>query len=890
MRELFLLQAGGQQYGVWKDEIVSVKDVQTLHRLPLAPACIAGMSIIDDRTVTLADLPVCIGHAPAAGNGQGRVLILSGAEKTMGFMVSGDIGTLSIPDDAVFPVPEYVRTVVINSCAIHNSIPIPIINVSALYHQLLKPDQDLPRAAFIIPDAGSQNNSKRSAVRLMDLGGQLYAAPSKGREEQTTEAAAASGLSRVPQYVKGIGFCNGSVLTVIDMPQRIKRQKSKPGARMILEQIAGEKFGLLVDEDRGTVPAASVIIADLPPIAHCSWLNAALLHGGQIVPLVELPALLSADLKDAAQKPLPKRYAPDSAFHELFKRQDVDVVEFLLLGAPHALPKCEVEDIFPLRSYRDIPETPEIVVGVAEHKGSLLPVLDLAMVFGRRSIVTPEWRMMLVKNGDFRALVITEAVFGERRLPLDVQRAVPIVLPHRVVYGCYPDPDSVRLILNVEAMAVHFEKSLVRELLPALSLEMKRAPAAIVHALLDEETDAAVPIGNEASPLSDKEQLIGSPGATELSTGKEIIETAQSDRFSEPENGIKPEETHETPGEIKEESQEEIPAQIGEQEYRDVTFVSEQRREPAFEPEAASLPGGMPIDGAAVKLEGGLEEHQESVGSSKGEVAVPAGIASLHEERAEEEEPAPISPVLENAKAESHDQAELGTAAGETFEEQAQETISFSAGEELKPVVLDEAFEPAQAPLEVTATPSPAIGLQTFDEEAEPEEERSFATADKRISYNGHEEQVDQSASSASEFASSEQSWKRRLSYSAIGALLIAILYFMGIFEKSGIENQAKQATPAPAKTVSTEEPRRTPEKSEPPLVLEIPESRPTHIDVYVVIQGDTLWSISERFTGNPFNYPRIAGENRIANPDLIFPGQKIRLKKGNNEQTTNSM
>jgi nucleoid-associated protein YgaU len=47
-----------------------------------------------------------------------------------------------------------------------------------------------------------------------------------------------------------------------------------------------------------------------------------------------------------------------------------------------------------------------------------------------------------------------------------------------------------------------------------------------------------------------------------------------------------------------------------------------------------------------------------------------------------------------------------------------------------------------------------------------------------------------------------------------------------------------------------------------------------------VVKKDDTLWNISERFTGNPFNYPRIAGENRIADPDLIFPGQRIRLIK----------
>lgn len=63
-------------------------------------------------------------------------------------------------------------------------------------------------------------------------------------------------------------------------------------------------------------------------------------------------------------------------------------------------------------------------------------------------------------------------------------------------------------------------------------------------------------------------------------------------------------------------------------------------------------------------------------------------------------------------------------------------------------------------------------------------------------------------------------------------------------------------------------------------LELDIPVNIRVDFDVYVVRDGDTLWSISERFTGNPFNFPRIAGENRIANPVLVFPEQRVRLIK----------
>jgi nucleoid-associated protein YgaU len=46
----------------------------------------------------------------------------------------------------------------------------------------------------------------------------------------------------------------------------------------------------------------------------------------------------------------------------------------------------------------------------------------------------------------------------------------------------------------------------------------------------------------------------------------------------------------------------------------------------------------------------------------------------------------------------------------------------------------------------------------------------------------------------------------------------------------------------------------------------------------YTVAEGDTLWSIAARFTGDPHEFRRLAAENGISNPDRIYPGQKIRL------------
>ncbi|NLP10950.1 peptidoglycan-binding protein LysM [bacterium] len=52
----------------------------------------------------------------------------------------------------------------------------------------------------------------------------------------------------------------------------------------------------------------------------------------------------------------------------------------------------------------------------------------------------------------------------------------------------------------------------------------------------------------------------------------------------------------------------------------------------------------------------------------------------------------------------------------------------------------------------------------------------------------------------------------------------------------------------------------------------------------YEIVKGDTLSKIAKHFYGNAAKYPVIFEANRevIKNPDLIYPGQKIRIPKIN--------
>jgi len=77
--------------------------------------------------------------------------------------------------------------------------------------------------------------------------------------------------------------------------------------------------------------------------------------------------------------------------------------------------------------------------------------------------------------------------------------------------------------------------------------------------------------------------------------------------------------------------------------------------------------------------------------------------------------------------------------------------------------------------------------------------------------------------------------------------------------------NKSSIQTPKPKKW------KRNRNKYYPPL---------GEFDFYTVEDGDTLWDIAEAYSKNPYDYNLVAEDNKIIDPDLIYPGQKLRLQK----------
>jgi nucleoid-associated protein YgaU len=47
----------------------------------------------------------------------------------------------------------------------------------------------------------------------------------------------------------------------------------------------------------------------------------------------------------------------------------------------------------------------------------------------------------------------------------------------------------------------------------------------------------------------------------------------------------------------------------------------------------------------------------------------------------------------------------------------------------------------------------------------------------------------------------------------------------------------------------------------------------------HVVVRGDTLWHIAKTYVGDPFRYPELTQLSNIRDPDLIHPGDIVRIE-----------
>ncbi len=837
MPNLLLFSLRGSAYAVREEEVASVTRSGQVHHLPLSPTCVAGMAIIEDRGTTIIDLSVCVGDRPLDSGTAGSYLLVGSDDRRTGFWVEGTVETSSFQENRVLPLPDLVSCDLVESCVVHQSRVVPIINISLLQQRISRGELNVPQPTKQVALPGSEHLSA-GAVRVFSLGTGSFCAAAEGSVVLPQADGLVRPLPFAHKRVLGVIYHDGTVIPVLPLEERLGLPSAEAKSVLIAEQ-DGKRFGLLISSERGVTDSGSVQLLPVPPLVRSGMISRVALENGELIPLLDLAGLVAAGERSESGGELAERYTGGSRFKELFRQGPVDLSEMALFGGRHAVPREEVVEVLPLRELRQIPLSPSIVLGVVERNKTILPVLDLAAIFGKRSPIDSSWSLLRIRNGDFEALVAVEEVYGVKNCGVDIQRQVPIVLPYDVLYGCYLDDGAVRLILNVQALTVHFEETTIRDFMtsvsPAAQQTSEEHPvAAMVPAteLPTEEPPAKPQVPRGAVPT------MGSVVAVSVRQPQELPQAASS------------------PAEV----QEGTPTQPGVQEAE----------------ESSGRTTEMPPGPAADAYEGDqeaarrLREQEESAAEAE-RTAQEERRLREEQERANAEEERTRLAHEEKQRAEQLERERTDAAARHQRKEEQLRAERERQQEEERRALL-------------TAREAETLRQARDGEERAPrEQERPFMSNDSTGATLSDRIPLQEQAPSAPRLPPALEERGRLRKYLIAAAVLVLIAVAFLNFSKKEQTSLRDRAGEHAAITETKIGQRTSPpaRDAEPPLVLTVPRSAPAaNGSVYVVLKGDTLWGIAKRFTGNPFNYPRLARDNSIATPNLIFPGQKIKLKK----------
>ena len=802
MKGLIEIQIGGFRYGIWEEALSDQRAVRRVHGIPRLPERVSGVADIDGEPTPLFDLAFCLGHAPFDRRRSGTALMLRGEEGLEGFVFEGESARVEVDEDDVVPLPEWVQLPELCSCVLRSEQLVPVVEIGALHRGLRNGEWEPPVLASsrALPSEAEASSSKRFRVVMLD--GERYAISADQLDGESVPARSVQPLHPAARHVAGILWRDGKIRLVLSLARLMGREGAGE-LGVVLRSKVGD-LALLVDEELGAW-GEDLDPKPMPAIAASNLIKQALLDRGEVIPVLEQQAAGSAQ-----GVVLPGGvYQPDSSFAASFMREEVEVIECGFSGIRCGIPASEFRDTVALGEIRSIAGLPSIVLGVAEHHGEVLPVLDLGVCFGRRTRSAAGSKAMVLKNGDFRALVLADDDGRRCLLTPELQRRLPISRSRRYVYGCYFDEGWVRLILNVEALARDFDETAIQDYFGNLSEVTSKPP---------EQGEPAQPSGVEA----DAGTLAG----------------VESEGVSG---------THRAEGR--------------EEEGREEQEAHEAREDESGTARAAEA--GTEA-GKKTGTEEGAEAGQDGASDSQ-PVAEKAA-----EEMAEEDWENVSEPVTEGDWP-----SEPAPAALEALE-------ALEAWESDAEPVTEEDWEGARTAATrkaragrrsasllgvILALSAAALFFAVELGETAPGEGEG-GEGERR----GSEEVVQTALTAESEL---EQAG-RALDELAPGAAAPAALE---VQRPESVENQGQQpevvdkAAPTIQPLILLEIEAETQEIS-----IRRVNSAPTGAEVYVIKKGDTLWAIAEQFTGNPFNYPRIASDSAIRDPDFILPGQRILI------------
>ncbi len=474
MKKILFIKLNNIKYGIWKDEILLIKNLEKIHTIPFMLKSISTICILDGKIVNLADLSYCLNGSPINKKGPFSILVLSKTDKLIGFIINDILEEIELDNSKTINFPEYFNHPLFHHCLLFNNEIIPIIKINELFTKLL--NSNLEPELFNITFKNNENGKPLEKLKYLKCKSEIFAVSPINIEEDIICPEFVCDLPLTPTYIKGITIYKERIIPIIQLSDYFHIDKEQEDDRILIYNVNGQYYGFLISNDLASKQIKEVIckedgIKQLPFLVQSTWLKEASTQTKEIIPIINLCSVLSNAPSNTSHKQFLNKYKEGSLFISKIFKEEITVVEFSILGLCHAIPDMEVNTIIPFSNIKTFPFVTSIVIGVTLFEDKIIPVLDLTICYGTKLELNNNIKMILVENGNFQAFIVTEKVFGKSKLSVDIQKVLPLYIRKPIVYGCYLKENTVNLIFNIMALTMYFDKEIVQDIFNKLKIK-----------------------------------------------------------------------------------------------------------------------------------------------------------------------------------------------------------------------------------------------------------------------------------------------------------------------------------------------------------------------------------------------------------------------------------
>ncbi|MBS0335000.1 MAG: chemotaxis protein CheW [Proteobacteria bacterium] len=409
VRRALTFVAGGQVLALAAQDVAEVLAVPEITRVPLSPPGLRGLANVRGRVTPILDLGLLLGAG--AGAEPKQIVVLEGGDP-VAFPVECIVGLAEVSSEAETP---------------------PWLDVEPLLAEALAAGRSR-RGKGATARAGSAPSGWTPSVEAapeaflrFGLGGQAYALPLEQVTEVMSVPEQIVALPRSEAAMLGAAPVRGGVLPVVSLRVLLglASQPATTASRLVVTEVGVGRIALLVDEVHDVLRAPASDIGPVPDLLNRGVGEAQidrLIRSSQgLVSVLVAERLFAAETFEAlATGESPQGETPEAATDGAA----LPFLSFRLGSETYGLPAENVVEIVrapdsPARP----PHAPSFLVGLMNHRGAVVPLIDQRRRFGASAKPGAARQVVVVQLGEVVAGLLVDEVDQIVQAPRDTLAA-----------------------------------------------------------------------------------------------------------------------------------------------------------------------------------------------------------------------------------------------------------------------------------------------------------------------------------------------------------------------------------------------------------------------------------------------------------------------------------